>query len=696
MTLLILALACRPEKDAVEETGDVGTPVGEDLDGDGYSEDCNDQDPGIFPGAAEICDGIDNDCNGLVDDDAGDASDWYLDDDGDGYGDPETSVESCAAVPGYVLNAKDCDDDDARFNPSAIESDCEDPNDYNCDGSVGYADADGDGFAACQDCDDSAEDVNEDAAEVCNDLDDNCNGFVDDADPLLTGASTWYLDADGDDYGGQRFSEQACEQPDGYVDNDDDCDDLDGDSNPGASEVCDEADNDCDGTVDEDVQDTFYADTDGDGYGDATVTTLACDAPAGFSYNDEDCDDTSALTSPASWEICDDEDNNCDGDVDESSALDAITWYADLDEDGYGDDSSSLDACDEPSGYVEDGGDCDDGDDGVNPGATEVWYDGVDSDCDGASDYDADGDGYDHEDYSGSDCDDTDASEYADCSLYDFTDHTFTNCSATGRNGPTLSACRSAYSPADSWDEDSDYFDMTTQGIQEWTVPEDGTYEIEAVGAASGTNSNYTTYQGRGIYIYGEFTLTEGDVLQILVGQQGQSVNLHAGAGGGSFVVSSGGTPLIIAGGGGAPCRGDNHQSRQDATSSNSGVSSTCSAGSSGSGGVYCGYGPGGGGFSGDGGNGPGQSTGGKSFQNGGQGGQCDATCGSNAGAGGFGGGGGTYHDIYGGGGGGYSGGGGGTYCEGGGGGGSYNTGSNSTSSSGFNTSHGYVTITLQ
>jgi len=694
---LLLALACRSKE---AETGTIDSdPPTADLDGDGYIDDCDDTNPDVHAGAAEVCDGVDNDCNELVDDSPVDGTTWYADSDSDGYGDADDSTVSCEQPAGYVLNDADCDDGDARYNPGAAEMDCEDPEDYNCDGSVGYADADGDGHAACAECDDSDADVHPDADEICNETDDNCNGFTDDEDPLLSDGTTYYADSDDDAYGGTRFSTEACEAPEGYVDNSDDCDDLDPTSYPGASEVCDEADNDCDSSTDEGVESFFYEDGDGDGYGEPGNVDEACEAPDGYVSNNDDCDDDDAATSPAAYEICDDVDNNCDGDIDESTAIDATTWYIDSDGDDYGDSSTSQDSCDQPSGYVTDDTDCDDSDGDVNPGATEIWYDGTDSDCDGKSDYDADGDGYDSDEYSGDDCDDTDASAYADCELYTFTSHTFTTCDAEGAEGPTLSDCRSAYST--TWDEDSDYLSMDTQGIQLWTAPADGDYSFEVYGAASGENTSYTSYPGRGAYMYGEFTLSQGDMIQILVGQRGETVSLHTGGGGGSFVAEEDNTPMIIAGGGGAACRdSDTRSSYTDATTSTTAVSATCTGGSGGDGGESCSgsYGPGGGGFYGDGDDGPtsgsDDSTGGQSFLNGGEGGDCCCTCGSNAGEGGFGGGGGTYHDVYGGGGGGYSGGGGGSYCTGGGGGGSYNAGSNQSSSTSANDDDGYVTVT--
>ena len=127
-----------------------------DGDNDGYlsSEDCNDGDSAVNPAAVELCDGVDNNCDGNVDEGVTDP--YWPDADGDGYGDEgSTPTEACEPPSGYVPNADDCNDADVAYNPDADESDCTDPNDYNCDGSVGYADADGDGYPACEDGNDA-------------------------------------------------------------------------------------------------------------------------------------------------------------------------------------------------------------------------------------------------------------------------------------------------------------------------------------------------------------------------------------------------------------------------------------------------------------------------------------------------------------------------------------------------------------
>ncbi len=417
LALVFLAPACR-DKDVSSETGTVdssretGQPddTGEnvetgdpvlDADGDGHNtdSDCDDTDASIHPGAEEICDALDNDCDGEVDE-ATTLSFW-VDADGDGFGDEtQPAVESCDLPVGYSATGGDCDDADPGYHPGATENDCTDPADYNCDGSVGYADEDADGHPACEDCDDTDGAVNDLATETCNGVDDNCDGSIDED---ASDAATWYGDADGDGHGGVQFMLESCEAPAGYVATADDCNDLDPATFPGASEVCDAADNDCDAQVDEGVEITFYADSDGDGYGDASSTGQGCSLPPGYSWNGDDCDDSDPSARPGGVEVCDGADNDCNGTVDDNP-VNGTAWYTDADGDGYGDATSSTVACSGASGSVADPTDCDDTQALVNPGETETCNN-IDDNCDGVTDedtaqdattwyLDTDGDGY--------------------------------------------------------------------------------------------------------------------------------------------------------------------------------------------------------------------------------------------------------------------------------------------------------------
>jgi hypothetical protein len=274
----------------------------------------------------------------------------------------------------------------------------------------------------------------------------------------------------------------------------------------------------------------------------------------------------------------------------------------------------------------------------------------------------------------------------------------FTNCGQTGQTGPSQTQCNSEYSGTTL-----DGFVTLSSGLQSWIVPASGTYSIEVLGAKGGNsvyNSGYCD-GGNGAQIQGVFTLNEGDVLTILVGQMGGSGNLGCGTGGGGSFVISAGTPLIVAGGGGGAgldqCNAANIDGRittaggnsydnsgnliSGGTSGNGGGAMSSSQGSSGGGGFYTNgsdsYG----------------SYHGYSYLNGGQGGSVDSS-----GPAGFGGGGGIHgNHTGGGGGGGYSGGAGGanyhTPSYGGGGGGSYNSGTNQSNSTGVGIGQGYVTI---
>ena len=163
---------------------------------------------------------------------------------------------------------------------------------------------------------------------------------------------------------------------------------------------------DCDdGDADLGAPTASYPDADGDGAG-AGEAAIACVAADGYVGSNNDCDDTLSDVSPTASELCNGRDDNCDGVTDEDAAEDAPVWYADTDADGFGDPLAPHPACSQPSGFLADNTDCDDTAGSVHPGADDAWYDGVDGNCDGASDYDADGDGTDGTEFGGTDCDD--------------------------------------------------------------------------------------------------------------------------------------------------------------------------------------------------------------------------------------------------------------------------------------------------
>lgn len=167
----------------------------------------------------------------------------------------------------------------------------------------------------------------------------------------------------------------------------DDCDDSDATIHPGADERCDAVDRNCDGSPDTGATDlaTWYADADGDGFGDVATAMTACVQPTGYVTDATDCDDAEATAFPGGIEVCDGAiDEDCDLQVDESGATGAATWYADADTDTYGDPNAAVVACAQPTGYVADLTDCDDAAASVHPGAAEVCTDGIDQNCDAA------------------------------------------------------------------------------------------------------------------------------------------------------------------------------------------------------------------------------------------------------------------------------------------------------------------------
>ncbi len=434
-----------------EDTDCNGTPDDEeaqltvwyaDIDSDGFGDpmntqmacpapamhvadatDCNDNYNTDYPGAPELCDGRDNDCNGDVDDQAP-MVDWYPDVDMDGFGDgTATPTQSCSQPVGLVQSSNDCDDDDPSINPGAAEL-C-DAVDRNCDGdpTLNSADAetlwldgDGDGFGdpdadltACShplnyvgntdDCNDSSPFAWTGADEVCDQVDNDCDGTVDGVDAI--DVAMWWPDGDGDLFGaGDPIL--ACVQPAGHRANNDDCDDTSNAISPDEPEQCDGLDNDCNGQIDDGVQvQNWYADTDDDGFGDPNDVVQNCLRPDGYVSADTDCDDTDPLIGPGALDLCDGVDDNCSGD--ELDAADTQSLFPDVDGDTWGEIGAVVDACPGSPGLADRVGDCDDLNDTVNPDAVEIC-DGLDNDCDGQVDVgaidqtqyfaDEDGDGY--------------------------------------------------------------------------------------------------------------------------------------------------------------------------------------------------------------------------------------------------------------------------------------------------------------
>ena len=302
-----------------------------DLDNDGYlaEVDCDDSDSAIHPGADEVCDEADNNCDGEVDNDPTDGTVWYLDNDADGYGTETIITTTCdyTAPSGYVDNAEDCNDGFASALPGGTEV-C-DGIDNNCNGTVDdfaldpslwYFDADGDGYGD---------------ATTSQQLCDAPSGWVnngadcDDTDAEINPDQEWYVDADQDGYGNPDYRLAACGDQLGFSDNNDDCDDGDEAISPGTDEMCDGFDNNCDGAIDDETATdatAWYTDADGDGYGDEASVVITCEQPSAYVSTGGDCDDTDDTLSPSAPDWCDDGvDNNCDGDIDLHCVLSATS-----------------------------------------------------------------------------------------------------------------------------------------------------------------------------------------------------------------------------------------------------------------------------------------------------------------------------------------------------------------------------------
>ena len=394
---------------------------------DGYASntgDCNDSASYAWTGRAEICDTYDNDCDTYIDE--GVTTRYYRDVDGDSYGVQGTFVDRCSVQDGYTDRYGDCNDTYGSGTStypgapelcatSTVDNNCNndsyDIDTYASDKVDYFRDADLDTYTTSQtskfcpgttnsgwratanptDCNDANAAINPGAVEICDGYDNNCVGGIDDG--LTT--SPYYIDTDGDGYGAGT-AVQGCVAPPGYVAFAGDCNDNQASIRPGATEVCDDIDNNCNGTVDEGLKNRYYRDADGDTYGSTTVFTDACSRPDGYVTNQGDCNDNPAAGGTFAWtgraETCDTYDNDCDSLIDDAdpTVSGQSLYYPDADSDGYGSRTASGTLyCFAAAGRVTDNTDCYDtygSGAAINPGAQEVCDGGVDNDCDNYAD----------------------------------------------------------------------------------------------------------------------------------------------------------------------------------------------------------------------------------------------------------------------------------------------------------------------
>ena len=364
--------------------------------------DCNNFNANIRPNAIELCNGLDDNCNNLIDDGLTFQS-YYLDTDADGFGAGNGTIACSSPGTGYVTNNSDCNNNNPNIRPNAVET-CNAIDD-NCNNLIDdgitfvnyYIDTDGDGYGAgtainsCSspgagyvtnntDCNNTSAAIRPGATEICNAIDDNCNNLIDDGLTFVN----YYIDSDSDGFGAGTATNSCSNLGAGYATNNTDCNNNNPNIRPNAIEICNAIDDNCNNLIDDGLTFVnYYIDTDSDGFGAGTATNTCSNPGAGYATNNTDCNNVNSAINPAAIEICNTIDDNCNGIVNEGIAF--LTYYLDADQDGYY--LSSLSACSSQGiNYNTVGGvlgDCNDANPGVNIGAVEICGNGIDEDCNG-------------------------------------------------------------------------------------------------------------------------------------------------------------------------------------------------------------------------------------------------------------------------------------------------------------------------
>jgi len=383
------------------------------------STDCNDNNANVRPTATEICNTIDDNCNGQINEGISFTT-FYADADGDGFGNPNLSQSSCVTVLGYVLNNTDCNDASALIKPTAVEI-CNAIDD-NCNGQINeglvflnyYIDSDFDGYGAGTaqssciplgnsyvtnnfDCNNNNAAIKPFTAEICNGIDDNCNALIDDGLSFIN----YYADSDNDGYGAGSETNSCISLGTGYVTNNTDCNNSNASIRPNAVEICNGIDDNCNNLIDDGITFVnYYIDTDSDGYGAGTAINACSNPGPGYVANNLDCNNTNAAIRPGATEICNAIDDNCNNLIDDG--LTFVNYYIDTDSDGFG-SGTATNSCSNPgSGYVINNTDCNNNNPDIRPNAIEICN-AVDDNCNGLINegivfltyyLDADNDGY--------------------------------------------------------------------------------------------------------------------------------------------------------------------------------------------------------------------------------------------------------------------------------------------------------------